>query len=162
MNTQRFGGTHLKTAGALLAFVLVCVFAVLSVLIVAIAIQAYDQIISNAEADGQLRMSLSYTANKIRAHDGLGTIEAKQEGNIDVLALYQTIDGEEYVTYIYCDHGMLLECFTTADSAFDPDMGEELMPLQSFSATVYANRVEQAFIGPDGMPYTQTTAIFAP
>ncbi len=161
MNTQRFDSNHLRTAGSLLTLALVLLFALLSVLIVAIGIQAYDQIVQNAETNARFRTSLSYTANKIRVYDGLGMIEATREGDIDTLALHETIDGDEYVTYIYCYNGMLYEWFTAAGTAFDPLQGEALLLMESFQAVVDANGIWQTFTDPDGMRYTQYTALFA-
>ncbi|HPF87710.1 MAG TPA: DUF4860 domain-containing protein [Candidatus Limiplasma sp.] len=161
MRTQRFESNNLRTAGSLLTFVLVCMFALLSVLIVAIGIQAYDQIMQNTQANTQLRTSLSYTVNKIRAHDGLGAIEAKQEGDSDTLALYQTIEGEGYVTYIYCYDGMLYEWFTAAGTAFDPKQGEPLVELQSFSAVVGKSGVQLLYTDTEGVAHTQFTATFS-
>jgi hypothetical protein len=158
MNAQGFGNRNLRTAGSLLAFALVCLFALLSVLVVTTGLQAYEQIIRNAELNTQLRTSLNYTANKIRAHDGLGAVEAKLEGDIPTLALYETIEGDGYVTYIYCYGGMLYERFAPADSAFDPEQGEELVPMESFSATVDARGVTQLFEDLSGERYTQFTA----
>lgn len=161
MNAQRFDGNHLKVAGSLLTSALVCLFALLSVLVIAIGVQAYNQVVRNADANAQLRTSLSYTANKIRAHDGLGEIAAAREGGIDTLALFQAIEGEAYVTYIYCYDGMLYEWFTAADAAFDPELGEALVPMESFRASVGDNRVEQWYVNTDGVRYTQYTAIIS-
>jgi len=156
-----FDSNHLRTAGSLLSFILICLFALLSVLNVAVGIQAYEQIIQNTESNTQLRTSISYTANKIRAHDGLGKIESKQEGDIDTLALYQNIEGDDYITYIYCYDGMLYELFTSADTGFDPEQGEALIPLGSFCATVEENGIAQVYIDTDGVQYTQFTAVFS-
>lgn len=161
MNRQRFDSNNLRTAGSLLTFVLICTFALLSVMIVAIGIQAYEQIIQNSETNTQLRTSISYTANKIRAHDGVGEIEAKREGDINTLALYQNIEGDDYVTYIYCYDGMLYEWFTAADTVFDPRQGEKLIALQSFYATVAENGVQLIFIDSEGMRHTQFTVVFS-
>lgn len=161
MNAQGFENRHLRTAGSLLTFALVCLFALLSVLVVTTGIQVYEQILRNAELNMQLRTSLNYTVNKIRAHDGLGSIEAKLERGIPVLALYEAIEGDDYVTYIYCYGGMLYERFAPADSAFDPEQGEELVPMKSFSATVDERGVTQLFQDLDGELYTQFTAIIS-
>ena len=161
MRTQGYDRNHLRTAGSLLTFALVCLFSFLSVLIVVIGVQAYGQIVRNADTNTQLRISLSYTANKIRAHDGLGKIEAKQQGNMDTLALHQTIEGDEYVTYIYSYQGMLYEWFTSVDAVFDPELGEALIPVESFHITVSEDGILQEFVDSEGVQYTQFTAVFS-
>ena len=160
MNTQKYESNQLRTAGTLLTFVLVCLFAWLSVLVVAIGAQAYEQIVSNTDQNAQLRTSLSYTANKIRVYDGRGLIEARQEGDIDTLALTETIDGELYVTYIYCYNGMLYEWFTAGGTAFDPEQGEALIPMQAFHAMVDTHGVWQSYVDAEGQQFSQFTAVF--
>lgn len=161
MNAQKFDGNQLRTAGTLLAFVLVCLFALLSVLVVTIGIQAYEQIVENTQTNAELRTSLSYTANKIRVYDGFGEMEALQIGDMDVLALHETVDGDRYVTYIYCFNGMLYEWFTAADTPFDPLQGEALLPMESFAVTVDANGIWQTYTNMQGQSDSQFTARFS-
>lgn len=60
------------------------------------------------------RTALSYIAEKVHQNDVYGKIYLEQFDEVDTLAMEQTIDGENYITYIYLYDGYIRELFTKA------------------------------------------------
>ncbi len=52
----------------------------------------------------------------------------------DTINIPITLDGEEYITKIYCHEGYLFELFTYADAEVYPEDGEQLLPLGEMTA----------------------------
>ena len=48
----------------------------------------------------------------------------------------QTIDGEVYLTRIYCYGGFLRELFCAEDAVFAPADGEEILPAESLQLSI--------------------------
>lgn len=72
---------------------------------------------------------INYLSAKVRHNDRQGGIGMGRIGNINALALYETYDDEEFVTYIYSFEGYMMELFCSADGEFLPENGEKIMPI---------------------------------
>jgi hypothetical protein len=121
----------LRALGGLFTFILICLFAVMSIFLVVLSAQAYRQVTENAQTNAEIRTSIGYIEGKLRAYDGLGVAAIKTIDGTPVLALEQETDGEKYITYIYCYQGILYEMLVSADAEFYPDQGETLVALES-------------------------------
>lgn len=53
-----------------------------------------------------------------------------------MLELSETIDGEDYITYIYGYQGEIRELFTAASYGFDPEAGEVVASAQRFAPSM--------------------------
>lgn len=112
-------------------FALLATFALLSLIVVVVGARSYRMINASAEQTFVSRTGLSYLIGKVRGADAAGELEIRNENGMDVLALGQEIDGERYLTYIYCDGSQVREYFAQADLAFSPDYGEKIFEASS-------------------------------
>ena len=83
-------------------FALLAAFALLSLVVVLVGARSYRNIYDTAEHAFLSRTGMSYLIGKVRAADEAGQVELLREDGMDVLALGQSVDGERYLTYIYC------------------------------------------------------------
>jgi hypothetical protein len=123
----------LHALGSLFTFVLICLFAVLSILLVLLGAQAYRHVTERANTNFNIRTSLGYVQGKLRSHDGMGAVRIEYKDGICVLTLEQNIDGGRYETSIYCYHGTLYETLISTGTEFAPEQGEALANLESFN-----------------------------
>ena len=107
-------------------FALLAAFALLSLVVVIIGARSYRGINATAEQAFLSRTGMSYLIGKVRGADAAGQIEIRKEGDLSVLTLGQELEGERYLTYIYCDGTQVREYFARADAAFSPDYGEKI------------------------------------
>ena len=107
-------------------FALLAAFALLSLFVVIAGARSYRMINATAEQAFVSRTGMSYLVGKLRGADAAGQIEIRNENGQSVLALGQELNGERYMTYIYCDGTQVREYFAQADLAFSPDYGEKI------------------------------------
>ena len=117
-------------------FALLAAFALLSLVVVIVGARSYRAINNTAEQAYVSRTGLSYLIGKVRGADEAGQIEIRNENGQSVLALGQQIDGERYMTYIYCDGTQVREYFARADRAFSPDYGEPIFQAGTLGFTL--------------------------
>ncbi|MBR4442983.1 MAG: DUF4860 domain-containing protein [Clostridia bacterium] len=117
-------------------FVLLGLFAVMSTLMVLLGAQMYRGTVDKAAENSEKRMLSAYVRSMVRAEDGARSVKVEEYGDIQALALYEDIDDEMYVTWIYLYEGPVYEQFTSADNEFEPDSGTEIAPATEFIPTL--------------------------
>jgi len=130
-------------------FALLATFALLSLVVVVVGARSYRMINATAEQAFVSRTGMSYLIGKVRGADEAGQVEIRQEADLSVLTLGQSIDGEAYHTYIYCDGTAVLEYFARADLPFSPDYGEKIFDAQrlTFSLDTAILQIEIVDLG---------------
>ncbi|WP_352399062.1 DUF4860 domain-containing protein [Anaerotignum sp.] len=93
---------------------------------------------------------INYLTAKVRHYDQQGDIEPRKIGDTNALALYESYDGQEFVTYIYAFDGYLMELFCSAEGEFLPEDGQQIMLIDSLEVTmengmvsIYCKRLEE-------------------
>lgn len=137
MNT-RVSGNRLRIS-SLFVFLLIGMFALLSLLSVVIGVGVYRGVVDEGGNNEQVRTALSYIANKVHATDAQGAVEVSDWHGIETLLLRETIDGLPYETRIYYldssegRTGGLYEHFAYQGQDWGPDGGDLIMSLEHFS-----------------------------
>lgn len=130
MKQQRLKQSHMEGLFALLLF---GVFAacVLSVLLTGAS--AYRRLTTRDQQAYEQRTCTQYLATKVRQASSPQSISLSSFGAGDALILSQDIEGERYLTRIYCWDGWLRELFTSANGSFSPEDGEKVLPAQQLT-----------------------------
>lgn len=79
---------------------------------------------------------MSYVTAKVRHYDTKDAVTLGQIGEEDALLLKEEINGEMYLTYLYCSEGNLMELFCSADMKVFPSDGQILMPLDELTLSM--------------------------
>ena len=120
----------------LFVFVLLGLFAVMSTLMVLLGALMYHGTVEKTNKNNETRVMSAYVRSMVRAEDAAGNVSVEKADGEDRLALYEDIDGEAYVTWLYLYDGHLCEQFTEADNAFSPEGGTTICPANSFAAEI--------------------------
>ena len=113
-------------------FVLLGLFAVMSTLMVLLGAQMYRNTVDRAAANNEDRVLGAYVRSMIRAEDAANAMETGEYDGVKTLAMREDLDGEMYVTWLYCYDGQLYEWFTSDDGYFNPESGTAICPAQRF------------------------------
>ena len=113
-------------------FVLLGLFAVMSTLMVLLGAQMYRGTVERSTTNNDERVLSAYVRSMVRAEDSLDSVAIENYGDIHAVALYEDIDGERYVTWLYHYDGKLYEQFTDAGYEFDPAAGTAVCGVKSF------------------------------
>ena len=117
-------------------FVLLGIFALMSTLMVLLGAQMYRNTVDHATANNEDRVLGAYVRSMIRAEDGADDVAVEEFDGTKVLALNESIEGENYVTWLYCYEGQLYEQYTSAGHDFEPQSGSAICPAQSFEPKI--------------------------
>ena len=117
----------------LFVLTLFCVFAVCSVLLIAVGSKVYQNTINNMETHFTSTTALSYITEKIRQNDISGNLSIEKFDGNDALVLSSEYNGEEYCTYIYSFNGHLKELFTKKNINLSPQAGQDILAISDFS-----------------------------
>ena len=71
----------------------------------------------------------------------------------------EDLDGEPYVTWLYCYDGQMYECFTSDDGTFNPESGTAICPAQRFEPSLENGLLTVAMINGKGEPETVRVAL---
>lgn len=98
----------------ILVLIIFSIFAVLSLVLVAVGIKFYTNVSNKVDNNSQMRNTISYLENKIRSNDYEGGIDVVKIDGKDVLIL-SSAGGESFKTAIYVDDGHLKEYLSQND-----------------------------------------------
>ena len=132
-----------------------------AVLAVGLAILSSGVYRSAAASDGNSarRTALSYLVNQVRRADRAGGVAVGTFGDGDAVALTETVEGEDYVTILYCLDGQLMELYAEAGSGLTPADGLAVLALSDLSVETDGARITFTVTAPDG---TVSTASVSP
>lgn len=77
------------------------------------------------------RTCAQYIATRVRQASGM--VEVACFGGVDALVIPESIQGETYLTRVYCYDGWLMELFAAESGSFEPQDGEKLLPAQALA-----------------------------
>jgi type II secretory pathway component PulJ len=113
--------------GGLLALLLFAVFAVCVLSVLLTGADAYRRLTERDQASFQARTAAQYIATRVRQADKQGGLSVRTFGDGDALVLTEELEGETYLTWVYCYDGSLRELFTAADNDLPPESGEKIL-----------------------------------
>lgn len=115
-----------------------CIFAACILMVLLTGANSYQMLTSRDADSFSRRLCVQYVAAKIRHSDAdssiyIGDFEgsASDEGN--TLFLRESVNGENYLTRIYCYKGYLRELYAAADEDMHPEDGEVILTAKSLT-----------------------------
>lgn len=86
----------------------------------------------NTNAENTLGTAVSYLTTKFRQHDTVNGIFTGKLDNLSALCFRDTLNDQDYITYIYLDQGNLKELFTSDSSSANASAGTTIAQLSDF------------------------------
>lgn len=117
----------------LLALLVFALFAVCVLAVLLTGAKVYRNVVDRGEAQFETRTAVQYVTMHVRQAEA---VEVTDFEGCDALTIPQTIDGEVYLTRIYCYEGFLRELFCAENAALSPDDGEKILPAESLHLSV--------------------------
>lgn len=114
-------------------------FTITALAVIYIGLQVYRSTINRMQSNYTSATALAYVSEKLRAGDSAGSLSlteiSDETGQVPALAIRQTEDGEDCITYIYASGDQLMELFTTPDISPQAGMGQALTKVTNFTVT---------------------------
>ena len=140
-------------------FVLLGLFAVMSTLMVLLGAQMYRNTVDRSTANNEDRVLSAYVRSMIRAEDTSGAMEIGEYDGVKALAMREDLDGEAYVTWLYCYEGQMYEWFTSDDGEFRPESGTAICLAQRFEPSLDNGLLTVNLVNAKGEPETVRVAL---
>lgn len=123
----------------LFTLALFCVFAASALAVVTIGANVYKQNVRNMSNTFSERTALAYIEQKFRQGNTENGLFVTTVDGADALAIRQSYNETDFITYIYCRGGYLCELFVKDGYEFSPDDAQQLLPLESLEITRHGN-----------------------
>ena len=126
---------HAKAAGHgsssfLFVLVLFAVMLLSGILLIVMGTGVYEDVLTSMDTNDEYRTASAYLVQKTRQAGNGGVICAGELDGCDAIILRENIDGEIYLTYLYCDEGALKELFVReGNESITAAAGSEVMKL---------------------------------
>lgn len=116
-----------------LALLVFAIFAVCVLLVLLGGAKVYRQVVAQGEAQFEKRTAAQYVTMRVRQAEAV-TVDTFGEG--DALVIAEKLDGETYLTRVYCCDGYLRELYCAEDAALLPRDGEKILPADSLKLSL--------------------------
>ena len=120
-----------RSISGLAAALLLCVFALMILSVLLSGAGAYQRLTARGEENYDSRSNAQYVATKLRQAPSAESVELRSFGGSDCLCITAEIDGEEYITRVYCRDGWIRELFTLAEGDYSPEDGEKILEAEA-------------------------------
>ena len=121
---------HIDALAALLLF---GVFAVCVLAVLLTGADAYRRLTQRDQIASDRRACVQYVATRVRQADSEGGVTVEHADGMDLLVLGA---GEEYVTYVYCYEGWLMELYIWSGEPMVPSDGWQLMEMEDMKLSL--------------------------
>lgn len=125
---KKHGTVHTLTGLAALGLLGAFAVCLLSVLLGGAGI--YAKLVHRGADGDEQRTACRYLASRVRSTN-TADLSVGTFGDSDALLLAETVDGESYLTRVYCHDGWLMELYSAEAGAFSPEDGERLVPVKA-------------------------------
>lgn len=122
----------------MLLYLIIVIF---SIMIISLGKNIYDNINEDRNINYELRVSLSYIANRIRQSDKNNSVELSQLHNIDAILINEIYDEDKYQTWIYFYEDGIYEMLTDEGSPFELSEGLKIIEIDSFEIEEIKNEL---------------------
>ena len=143
-----------RSISGLAALVLLAVFAagMLSVLLTGAGV--YERLTRIGADVGSSRTCTQYLTAKVRQAPAPGSVSLSDFHGLPTLQICEEINGQSFLTRIYCRDGWLMELFTAADAGLSPEDGEKVRPARALSGTLEAGLLQLDVTDETGREHT--------
>jgi len=109
------------------------IIVILSVMIIILGENIYKDINEDRTNNYELRVSLSYIANKVRQSDKANTVNLKTLNNENAIVINEVYDDANYETWIYFYENAIYEILIDENSTFNLEDGMKIIDVDNFN-----------------------------
>ena len=117
-----------STITDLLALTVFTLFAVCLLTVLLYGARIYQNLVYRGEESFEARTAAQYISTRVRQAEDVAVTDFE---GCRALTIGQQLDGDVYVTRVYCYDGYIRELYCAKDAALHPEAGEKIMPVES-------------------------------
>lgn len=140
-------------------FLLLGVFALMSVMMVSLCAQLYGSILDASDAHNSERVLNNYIRNTVKANECAESIRIDDRKGTKMLVFEWKADDEVYETRIYCYNNYLMESLDEAGREFKPELGERIADVLAFEPEINGKMLTVRLTDANGSENTLNMAL---
>ena len=121
------------TVDSVFTLVLFAIFTLMALLVTAAGVSAYSSASARSEQRFSRQTCLGYITAKVRSYNEVGAVSLTKVGDCDALTFAEEINGDLYLTSIYCFEGQIMELMRRSDIDIGPEGGMPVCPAKGLS-----------------------------
>ncbi len=125
--------TTKRGLSAFAVFAALALFAMCVLCVLLSGAGVYRRLTAEGQQAYARRTCAQYLATRIRQAPSAEAVEVTAFDSVQALTIAQTLEGERYLTRVYCYEGWLMELFSAEQTTLCPQDGEKLLPAESLS-----------------------------
>lgn len=145
---------QMRSLSTVAALLVLAVFAVGILSVLLGGVNAYTRLTQRDQTAYENRSAAQYLATRLRQISGSEAVSVAPFGEGQALVIADEVDGDMYLTRIYCYNGWLMELYS-APGEFALEDGERLLPMESLALTLNGRLLTAVFTAGDGNTQTQ-------
>lgn len=110
----------------------------------------YGDLVDRGARYYDCRTAAQYITTRVRQADRAGSVTVEDFGGCDALVIGEQIQGEVYLTRVYCYDGYIRELFAAQGGTFSPEDGEKLLEAQQLSLSLASRLLSARITFSDG------------
>lgn len=115
---------------------MICVFAACLLFALAAGVRIYKDVSAVMEEQYTSRTAMSYLTTRLHQSDAAGAVELGELAGTPAIVIHRSVDGEDYVTFVYCHEGYITELFCPASESLLPSDGLRVVPALSLELSL--------------------------
>ena len=145
---------QMRSLSIVAALLVLSVFAVGILSVLLGGVNAYTRLTERSQAAFESRSAAQYLATKVRQLSGSEAVSVAPFGDGQALVIADEVEGDMYLTRIYCHEGWLMELYS-APGEFALEDGEKLLPMEHLELTLEGRQLTAVYTAEDGRQQTQ-------
>ncbi len=158
------GGRRHHSIAGVFVFLLLGLFALMSMLLVLEGARAYRAAVDLTSRHNTERVMHAYIRNAVRAEDTVGAVTLEEVDGIPVIRVRQememrTDDNTPFSNYIYCYNGMLMSQYLEDGHALHLEQGEDICEVANCEMGLEDNILRVQLTDKNGKTYQDEIAL---
>ena len=125
--------TTKRSVSGLAALLLLGVFGASVLLVLLTGANVYRTVTRRDQLSYDRRTCTQFVTTSVRQASSGRAVRVERFGDSDALVIERGVQGETYLTRIYCHDGWLMQLFAARSDTFAPEDGESILPVEEMT-----------------------------
>ena len=138
--------TTKRSVSGLAALLLLGLFGASILFVLLTGADIYRTVTQRDQRSYDRRIAAQFIATSVRQAPSARAVRLERFGDSDALVILRDVQGETYLTRIYCQDGWLMQLFAAQEDPFEPEDGETIIPVDKMTVRREGDLLQVTFL----------------